>query len=260
MIKNKNKVAIIVPIYKNQLNENELVSLSKLDHYLSNYSIYSIGPKNTSRRFPNYKFCELNPKYFNDVASYSKLLLTKEFYKCFANYDFMLIYQIDCLVFSSDLDHWCDLGYDYIGAPWFRVKKNAKSGFSRVGNGGLSLRKIKSFLNVLNSKKPKSWLSFLNESFPDKKFWDLKSKFQVYREVKYGIDWYIQNYSLNEDIFWSDRARLFDSKFKIAPIEIGLKFAFEAHPEYCFIKNNYQLPFGAHAWEMWGKSFWKDYL
>ena len=47
---------------------------------------------------------------------------------------------------------------------------------------------------------------------------------------------------------------------EIAPVEVGLKFAFEAHPRYCFEKNMNKLPFGAHAWDKWDSDFWKNWI
>ena len=58
-------------------------------------------------------------KNFTSRNSYSKLLLSSKFYERFSDYDYMLIYQLDCLIFSNDLKKWTDLNYDYIGAPWF---------------------------------------------------------------------------------------------------------------------------------------------
>ena len=133
-------------------------------------------------------------------------------------------------------------------------------GFSRVGNGGFSLRKVSSFLRVLNSRHMIKWSSIFRMDLPDRPFWDYYKKINVIRETKKGIDWYVKNYSLNEDLFWSDRAKLFYPELKIAPVEIGLKFAFEAHPRYCFEKNMKNLPFGAHAWEKWDSDFWKNWI
>jgi len=259
-ILSKNKVAIIVPIYKNELTDFEIRSIKILKQYLSSYTIYAVGPKSISRKYHKFNFLEFDSNYFKNIPSYSKLLLSSQFYERFENYKYVLIYQIDCLIFSSGLEKWCELGYDYIGAPFFRNKYNPMSGFSRVGNGGLSLRKVESFLKVLNSEKIPSWLQFIKNPLPDRPFWDVKKRISVLRQVQNGIKWYSNQYSLNEDLFWSDRAKLFYPDFKVAPIDIGLKFAFEAYPRYCYEKNNYKLPFGAHAWEKWDKTFWDEKL
>ena len=60
--------------------------------------------------------------------------------------------------------------------------------------------------------------------------------------------------------FWSDRAIYFYPEFKIATIDLALKFSFERFPRYCFERNHYHLPFGCHAWHKWDRSFWEPYL
>jgi hypothetical protein len=46
----------------------------------------------------------------------------------------------------------------------------------------------------------------------------------------------------------------------IAPLEVALRFAFEANPRICYEMNNYEIPFGCHAWEKYDKEFWLPYL
>lgn len=48
--------------------------------------------------------------------------------------------------------------------------------------------------------------------------------------------------------------------FRVAPIDIALKFAFETDVRKCYLMNNKQLPFGCHAWHKWDYSFWKPYI
>ncbi len=260
MIKKINDVAIVVPLYKDKLTNIEKKSLNMLTHYLDKFDIYYITHCEYEYINKGSKIIHFPKSYFKSTHSYSQLLMNKIFYSSFESYKYILIYQLDCLVFSKDLLKWCDLGYDYIGAPLFKKKNNPNSGFSRVGNGGLSLRKVDSFLKVLSIQKPPNWLKLLSTSLPDRPFWDIKKKMSVYKDVRHGIDWYTKHYSLNEDLFWSDRAKLFYPDFNIAPIEVGLKFAFEAHPRYCYKKNNFQLPFGAHAWGKWDKEFWEKQM
>ncbi len=66
----------------------------------------------------NYIIEYFNNEYFNGVSGYNKLMLSREFYLRFKNYEYILIYQLDAYVFRDELDYWCGQGYDYIGAPW----------------------------------------------------------------------------------------------------------------------------------------------
>jgi len=53
------------------------------------------------------------------------------------------------------------------------------------------------------------------------------------------------NDTLNEDMVW---ARLFYKKGNVPPAIEAMKFSFELFPEYLYKINNYELPFGCHAW------------
>ena len=122
------------------------------------------------------------------------------------------------------------------------------------------LRKVEIFIRILKQKEsPKLW-NFLLNKLPDKSFLNVKKRFSVYRQISRGVKWYTENYTLNEDLFWSDRAKLFYPNFKIAPLKVGLKFAFDMHPKFCFKRNKNTLPFGAHGWQKRDKTFWLDIL
>jgi len=87
----------------------------------------------------------------------------------------------------------------------------------------------------------------------------LKTKAKIWWGMREGPqNKFTSMYTLNEDLFWSDRAKLFYPDFKIAPIDIALKFAFEAHPRCCFERNKNRLPFGCHAWAKWDRAFWES--
>ena len=66
-------------------------------------------------RFANY--------YFESISGYNKLLLSLEFYNRFKEYEYLLIHQSDAYLFKNELDYWCQKGFDYIGAPWYRSSK-----------------------------------------------------------------------------------------------------------------------------------------
>jgi hypothetical protein len=61
-------------------------------------------------------------------------------------------------------------------------------------------------------------------------------------------------------MFWANRGSHYYPGFKLAPIEVALKFGFECVPRYCYRLNNNELPFGCHAWEKYDKKFWEPFL
>ena len=148
---------------------------------------------------------------------------------------------MDGFVFSDRLVEFISKGYDYIGAPWLEGEKLYKCnmrGIGRinrflndalvsdvvyVGNGGVSLRKIPSFLNLL----------------------------QQYRNQ--ADDW-----NGNEDIFFSKMGLRHPDIFKVASIEDAIDFSFETDVKKCWELNHMKLPFACHAWEKWDVDFWRD--
>ena len=70
----------------------------------------------------------------------------------------------------------------------------------------------------------------------------------------------MKKYIYNEDHFWANRATHYFPKFRVAPLEIAIKFAFECVPRYCYQLNGKQLPFGCHAWNRYDREFWEPFL
>ncbi|MFA7314324.1 MAG: DUF5672 family protein [Candidatus Magasanikbacteria bacterium] len=256
------KVAIVVPTYKKDLNEDEKISLRHLLHFLGSYDIFYMAPDGLTdlnyHKFPTVFFPK---KYFKSVMTYSKLMLKKEFYQKFSEYEYILIYQFDVLVFSDQLNEWCEKGYDYVGAPWFKSQIPAYSHEDACGNGGFSLRNVSKALEVIEkSNEPLLVTSFkfLKQLVSLVKIRSLKSWLRGFKEIWSRST--SHRSLLAEDYYWSFEAKNFVPDFKIPDVDTGLKFAFETGPKYCFERNNYQLPFGCHAWAKHDKNFWLSYI
>ena len=267
------QVVIAVPAYRGGLTADEEASLRNLEHHLADFERVAVLPESMESPFPDWRVERFSDTYFRDVPSYSQLLLTPDFYRRFADAEFLLIYQLDCLALSNRLAEWCAAGYDYIGAPWLKDRQRPELGFSRVGNGGLSLRRIEACLSVLGAgpstrqrdrPQPPSIASLLRAPMPD--FDDLpatqrwRRRFRTINEARQGIKTYAGSYRINEDHFWSDRARLFDATFNIAPVDAALDFAFEVAPAYCLEENGGELPFGCHGWWRYDRAFWEPHI
>ena len=264
----KKKVAIVVPIYKENLTEGEILSLKHLDHFLGKFDKFCVAPRNLNAVFPGYKKVNFSPKYFESTRTYNKLLLSSKFYKKFLEYEFILIYQLDALVFSDTLLDWCEAGYDYIGAPWMISSHLPWLNEVIVGNGGFSLRRVDAFSKVLTSKNlwidpTKYWANIcqqynsLNKHKRLPKRLLLRSRF--YNGIKTHIKAFLKK-RRNEDYFFSIFGVHYYPKFRVAPIHAALGFSFEVEPRTCFEENNFQIPFGCHAWEKYDRAFWEPYL
>jgi hypothetical protein len=152
----KELVTILIPIYKEELSPDEYTSLRQCLSVLSKYPITLICPKslkldNYFNEFADFKVEVFDDSFFTSIDGYNKLMMSKQFYHRFLNYEYILIYQLDAYVFRDELKYWCNLNFDYIGAPWL-YEKGGKLVISGIGNGGLSLRNTNKLLNYLTSK------------------------------------------------------------------------------------------------------------
>ncbi|KKR22179.1 MAG: Glycosyltransferase, group 1 family protein [Candidatus Moranbacteria bacterium GW2011_GWA2_39_41] len=237
------KAIVTIPAYKEDLSEFEKVSLVQCCKILNKHDFAIICPKNLKldKYFDilnsfkiKYIIIHFENEFFESVEKYNLLMLSGEFYRRFNSYNFMLIYQLDAYVFQDDLNYWCDRNYDYIGAPWFGdfslSDENSKM-LDVAGNGGFSLRKIESFVKILEHKK----------------------------EASEFIEKYVKD-GQNEDLFFSKFARDIDEDFKVASPEEAMKFSFECQPRKLYEMNGKKLPFGCHAWERYGFDFWEPFI
>ena len=146
------RVAVVVPMHnRDELTRDEQISFQHLIHYLKPYDKYLVVPESLNISLSGCSLKRFGTKYFGSVAANTQLLLSEHFYTSFSEYQYILIYHLDALVFSDQLLAWCDTDLDYIGPPWIHCPDSPWVKESRVGNGGLSLRKIGSFLKVFHS-------------------------------------------------------------------------------------------------------------
>jgi hypothetical protein len=267
MNQKRSRVAIVVPAPVNPgLTEGEEISLRHLRHFLGSYDRYMLLPRGKRSPLPGFRPISFDAeRYFGTMAAHTRLMLSREFYKAFERYEFILIHHLDALVLSDGLEEWCAAGYDFIGAPWLQNPAPPYNGFSGVGNGGFSLRKVASFLRVFDSRirrlhPDEYWRRYHAKKSPLQQALNLPKKYAKYLVRYNGIDWDLNRFRHYEDKFWSKRGSHYDPTFKVAPVEVALRFAFECAPRYCFEQNGHELPFGCHAWERYDRAFWEPYL
>lgn len=259
-----NDVAIVTPIYSRNIKPGEKISLQYLDKFLNKFDKYFIAPQDLIKGSINrkgYKIIRFDKSFFANRNSYNKLLLEKEFYESFSKYKYILIYQLDALVFSDQLLRWCNRGYDYIAAPWFDTKighlTNRKGSPISGGNGGFSLRNVQKSLKVLDLVEKSAIRS--SENTLIQKIW-LASAIITGKSHGKWLNAPADNYPFNEDGFWSLEAPKYLTDYKVAPFEEALSFSFEKYPRKCFELTNRRLPFGTHAWEKYDRAFWLQIL
>ena len=256
---------IVIPIYKENLSCDEISSLNQCANIFANRDIKLICPRNLNvvayeKIFNNLNFSleRFDDNNFYSLGTYSKMLLTPEFYMRFSKYDFMLIYQPDAWVFRDELDYWCNQGFSYIGAPWFVGDNLHKI----AGNGGFSLRNISDMIELLSNKKairynPREYAASYLKSFDFRTIFDVA--FNYFTHFFYKISFW-ESTALNEDYAIVKYSKKFMKEFKCAPPNIAMKFSFEVHPEILYKMNEYNLPFGCHAYLKYNPDFWKKFL
>lgn len=260
----KKRLIIIIPTHRPNITSDDKISLTHLKKYLGKYDIFFVIPKSiSSKTFKSlgFRVKKVNNRFFGTIRNYSNLLLTKKFYESFKKYDFMLVYQLDALVFSNRINDWMDSGYDYVAAPWFKpiigFLSHSKNSPPSGGNGGFSLRNIQKTIKILDIVNKSASRTSTNLFI--RRFWFLVA---VITGKAHGV-WLNApaiDYPFYEDGFWALEAPKYDSTYKIAPFKVALKFAFERFPTKSFDINNKKLPFGCHAWKRYDKKFWEPFL
>lgn len=235
----KKDIIVLIPVYKANPSAFEMAAFKQGIEVLSDYTICLFKPERLDvstylTHLPTTEIKSFSNHYFTGIAGYNELMMSSAFYEAFAAYEYMLIYQLDAWVFKDELLEWAAKGYDYIGAPWVgKLPINPKKKIwldmsrlfrDRVGNGGLSLRRIATHQFICKKMK-----------------------------------WAIRFFPKNEDMLWGVVAQWFFT-YKVPAATEALKFSVELNPEKAFQDNQQQLPFGCHAWEKYDPVFWSQYI
>jgi len=271
----KKDCAVIVPIYKDyvMLSSDEVWSYMQLLTIFPKRQKIIVTSKNVDilRYIEEARECGVSLKveifdvsYFQSTATYNELMLSSEFYRRFLLYDYMLIYQLDAYVFEDKLDYWMSKEYDYIGAPWFTHYGDHESGDElwEVGNGGLSLRRVKFYYDLLTYK----FILYRGLDIKHGLYQFIKSlakSFGYHNTIKWHKK-YMKGV-LNEDCFLSYHLKEITNNPKFLPSipspQEAIAFAFEKSPSFLFEKNGRRLPMGCHAFMKYEyKNFWSAYI
>lgn len=267
-------VAVMVPMPSAILSATEEVSMRHLRSHLGRYDKYLLMPKGQSVRIDGFEVMEVSGRYFGSAANHNRMLYRTEFWELFVGYEYVLMYHLDALVFSDQLSEWCGKGYDYIGAPFMVCSDSPWVKRERVGNGGFALYRIPAVLKVLWSRYAMEPGKYLEDhcwpviDWQRRKLRPLRAAAPGWMRGRWSaplqtrmrkLD-HVEVNDVGNDTFWADEARRYDPDFRVAPVEDGLRFAFEVAPRDCWERNGRQLPFGCHAWTRYDRSFWEPHV
>lgn len=212
-------VVIIIPVYRTKLSPTEEFSLRQVMLVLKDHDICFVCPKGLKLPdlcIPPFLREDFDEAYFRSTADYNALMLSSELYKRFDRYEFMLVYQLDAFIFRDDLENFISMDHDYMGAPFFwgnefqEVEGNRFTAL--VGNGGFSLRRIRTFYNIC----------------------------EKYR------DFIHRNVYKNEDILFAYLGSL--GELRIAPEAVALSFSNEMVDPEAVRDFHPVRPMGCHGW------------
>jgi len=249
------KIAIVIPVYKKDLDKDEELSLSYVKKNAKRYPKIIISPKGLKFNFDSEGFqrVDFDAKNFTSIKSYSDMMMSKFFYKKFVKFDYILIAQLDSLLLGNKIQEWADKNFSYIGAPFFRKNKTIKG----YGNGGFSLRKVDDCLRVLSSDRlflKKLTFNLFYQYLKWQYFKNWLRYFFKFSKLN-GATKFISFFDRWEDEFWSFYAPLFDRKYTLPQGNEGLGFSSDTKPELVY-KLNKGLPLGIHAWAKKDREFY----
>lgn len=228
------KCAIVSVVHKEKLSDLEELSLKKCVNVFSKKrDIFLIMPEDLNAEYYlnsfgyEFKIVRLKKEYFSSWHSYNWLCKTVDFYRPFAErgYDYVLVHQLDCWCFEDRLDYFMDMNYDYYGGP---ISAGCWNEREMVGNGGLSLRKVKPFIDAIE------------------KNYENKDKFKA------------------EDLYFCCDPKI-NKDLKICPMDVALQFAFSADKsetfEFWYKRTNGVLPMGVHNFYKYDAlEFWHRFM
>jgi hypothetical protein len=250
---------VVVPLHRRLESVDGKLSLAVLQSVLGAHPIVGAVPQSladleywTTLGVPRLEIFEDGD--FASIQAYNLLMLDARFYRRFSDYSHVLLYQSDALVFSDELLRWCASPYDYIGAPWayrwaywpawLNSFKRARAGLYRwmdwrdthrarlnwcalrVGNGGLSLRRVDRFLEVLEHAPP-ALADYRTRGLP----------------------------GFPEDFFWGIDVNRDGPRLRVPDWHTALGFAVESAPPQA-VQQLGRLPFGVHAWDRGYRDYW----
>lgn len=276
------KSCIVIPVYKKISDACEILSLKQGLKVFQSHPIIFICPNSFKLEWldeyknlhPNINFKHFDDNFFKSTLSYNRLLLSADFYNKFSEYEFMLIYQPDAYVFEDQLNYWCNQGFDYVGAPWFRkfdTSGKEKEFIENAGNGGFSLRNITKINNLMQRKLTFIQMINLRKILAKSR---IKSNKNIIFTIGFFTSFFSKNSSFNEvcnyicknatppneDYFLAATFPKIFPEFKVAKAKEAIAFAFEAQPENLYKMNGKKLPFGCHAFAKYSPEFWKKFI
>lgn len=262
----RGEVAVVVPLVTPRPSTDEALSLRLLRHHLGGSDRFLLVPQGLKLDFrhDDFRVLRVPDACMAGIAAYNRLMLSGWFYRIFAGYRFILIHQLDCLLFDGGLERWCGARWSYLGAPWYARGSAARP--VAVGNGGLSLRRTDHAIAVLESDRLSPWPRLAQQRRHFACGGHLRALVARILRAHRAPDGrplaerYLDGFDRPEDEFWAYHAPFLLADYRLPAPAVALAFAVEAQPAVAAARLGDRLPFGCHAWARMGRDFWLERL
>ncbi len=259
------KTAVVIPFHRPCPTPAEDASLRQTVGVLGHrWPLVLLGPEsldasNYRKTAPEATVVRFPDTCFRSINDYSRLLLSKEFYQKFSNFDYLLICQLDVWVLRDELAFWCERGFDWIGAPVPARWDTEADGTipAVVGNGGFSLRRVEAFRSILSHSDARMYsrkrlLRFLGNHWRNREFY--RCLIPLARLAGIGNRRnrclaHLRRKGGSEDMAYRELLRSETPDGLLAPeIAEAARFALDGKPETFFELAGKKMPFAIHAW------------
>ena len=279
----------IIPIYKEPslFTSQEKTSLINNLVKLSRYKVILLSHHKLESVIVDFLACSIDialqegleimyiaSHHLSSVSSYDRLLKSSKFYQIFSSFSHLVIVQLDVWIFGTNIETWLALPYAQIGAPWLCLKEEELSMIG-VGNGGLSIRNIRTVIRLLESSRSALTFDSIRRGLclmygidqdaigPSHSLKAL-SKVNILLTL-INLFPMLRSKHIFKRVFLEDYylACLAESNPDITPslpsLDEAASFSFESFPSELYARFG-RLPFGCHAFEKHERSFWKRHI
>ena len=275
---------IVVPVYSAELSQAEMIALRVCASRTRPCSIRMVHKRSINMtdfldrcrlsrsERERIEVIPIDDHWLASVATYNAMLLQSWFYRLFADWTYLLIFQLDAWILGDDLGDWLAKNYTYVGAPW-TAHLGPDTPDVGVGNGGLSLRCVSEMIRICESPLWRfmpvfRWrkLAYRMTLFrryhlfpPSQRPLLFFKRLCLFAAMSFG--WrntlaYYARIGIQEDHVLSGYAPFVYSWIRIPTMDQAAAFSIETNPRQTIAEYGVKRPFGCHAWEKYDRDFW----
>ncbi len=270
---------MVVFTHRPDVSPWERVGLDQCAAVLGRHDLHLVCPRGMptdayEALLPGLRIVHVPPRRMAGYLAYSDLKTSSMLFRHFGErYRFTLCHEPDVFVFRDDLDEWCERGYHYVGAPFWKPspEPGGEPFMPGGGNSGFSLRDNDAHVRVNRTlrllERPTSFRRAPAGSSLATRLRDVPLVTLKALGIGNSTNEWLRNPYLRwrgntyyEDVFWSQMVPLVLPWFRVADPLTSLEFSFELEVERCFELAGGRLPFGCHGWYRFALDVWRPHI